>query len=178
VIQTRAIRLRNSARYGFSVVVVAFQGDSGTDTLHQAYAEITNGLLTDTTFTGFDRKLIQGITRGESLHIYGSVALDNETPLLELQFDMTVDLGTADFYPTILDDFKTLHIDARPIQIPIAGGADGMEYANRRDQHHQARTQWQKSKSDQTAKTCRRIRLTASCRQRAACGPPTNTHFG
>jgi hypothetical protein len=77
-------------------------------------------LLCDTTFTGFNHKLLQGITRGERMHVYGSVALDNETPILELQFDMTADLGTAIFKPTITDDFLTLHIDARPIQNPDA----------------------------------------------------------
>ena len=96
------------------------ENEEGEETLDQAFAEITNGLLCDTTLTGFNRKLLQGITRGERMHVYGSVALDNETPILELQFDMTADLGTAIFKPTIIDDFITLHVDARPIQNPDA----------------------------------------------------------
>lgn len=114
------IRLRDSARYGFSVVVVDNEGEEGETTLDQAFAEITTGLLCDTTLTGFNNKLLQGITRGERMHVYGSVALDNETPVLELQFDMTADLGTAIFKPTIVDDFNTFHVDARPIQNPDA----------------------------------------------------------
>jgi hypothetical protein len=114
------IRLRDSARYGFSVIIQDNENEQGEETLDQAFAEITNGLLCDTTLTGFNRKLLQGITRGERMHVYGSVALDNETPILELQFDMTADLGTAIFKPTITDDFLTLHVDARPIQNPDA----------------------------------------------------------
>jgi hypothetical protein len=114
------IRLRDSARYGFSVIVIDNENDSGESTLDQAFAEITNGLLCDTTLTGFNHQLLQGIVRGERMHVYGSVALDNETPILELQFDMTADLGTAIFKPTITDDFNTLHVDARPIQNPDA----------------------------------------------------------
>jgi hypothetical protein len=106
------IRLRDSARYGFSVIVLDNENEGGEETLDQAFAEITNGLLSDTTLTGFNNKLLQGITRGERTHLYGSVALDNETPLLELQFDMTADLGTAIFKANIPDDFNVLHTDA------------------------------------------------------------------
>lgn len=109
------IRLRDSARYGFSVIVVDNENEEGETTLDQAFAEITNGLLCDTTFTGFNNRLLQGITRGERMHVYGSTALDNETPVLELQFDMTADLGTAIFKPTIVDDFNTLHVDSYPL---------------------------------------------------------------
>lgn len=114
------IRLRDTARYGFSVIVIDNENEGGEETLDQAFAEITTGLLTDTTLTGFNNKLLQGITRGERMHIYGSMALDNETPILELQFDMTADLGTAIFKPVITDDFIVLHTDARPIQNPDA----------------------------------------------------------
>jgi hypothetical protein len=114
------IRLRDSARYGFSVIIVDNENEDGEATLDAAFAEITNGLLTDTTLTGFNHKLLQGITRVESMNVYGSVALDNETPVLELQVDITADLGTAIFKPTIVDDFITLHVDARPIQNPDA----------------------------------------------------------
>jgi hypothetical protein len=114
------IRLRDSARFGFSVIIIDNDNEDGEAKLDQAMSEITNGLLTDTTLTGFNHQLMQGITRGERMHVYGSMALDNETPILELQFDMTVDLGTAIFKPTITDDFITLHVDARPIQNPDA----------------------------------------------------------
>jgi hypothetical protein len=114
------IRLRDSARYGFSVMIVDNENEDGEATLDEAFDAITNGLLCDTTLTGFNRKLLQGITRGERMNVYGSVALDNETPVLELQFDMTADLGTAIFKPTIVDDFNVLHVDARPIQNPDA----------------------------------------------------------
>jgi hypothetical protein len=114
------IRLRDSARYGFSVIVIDNENEDGEATLDQAFAEITNGLLCDTTLTGFNHQLLQGIVRGERMHVYGSVALDNETPILELQFDMTADLGTAIFKPTITDDFNVFHVDARPIQNPDA----------------------------------------------------------
>lgn len=114
------IRLRNSGRYGFSVIIIDNDNEDGEAKLDQAMSEITNGLFTDTTLTGFNNKLLQGITRGERMHVYGSMALDNETPILELQFDMTADLGTAIFKPVITDDFITLHVDARPIQNPDA----------------------------------------------------------
>jgi hypothetical protein len=114
------IRLRDSARYGFSVIVVDNENEEGEATLDQAFAEITTGLLCDPTLTGFKRQLLQGITRGERMHVYGSVALDNETPVLELQFDMTADLGTAIFKPRITDDFNVMHVDGRPVQNPDA----------------------------------------------------------
>jgi len=117
---TGEIRLRDSARIGFSVVIQDNESDDGAATLHQAFAEITNGLLTDTTLTGFDNQLLQGISRGEYMHVFGSVALDNETPILELQFDMTADLGTAIFAPTITDMLERVHVTARPMQNPDA----------------------------------------------------------
>ncbi len=117
---TGDIRLSDSARIGFSVVVIDNDAEPGEQTLDQAFAEITNGLLTDTTLTGFNNQLIGGITRGERMHLYGSVALDNETPILELQFDMTVDLGIAIFKPVITDDLDTIHVTAKPLQNPDA----------------------------------------------------------
>lgn len=114
------IRLRDSARIGFSVVVIDNEAEGGEATIDQAFTEITTGLFTDTTLTGFDRGLMQGLTRGERMHVFGAVALDNETPVLELQFDLTVDLGTAIFKPTITDDLERVHVTARPIQNPDA----------------------------------------------------------
>jgi hypothetical protein len=114
------IRFKDSARIGFSVVVLDNDSEDGEATLDQAFAEITNGLLTDTTLTGFNNQILQGVTRGERLHVFGSVALDNETPLLEMQFDMTADLGVAIFKPVITDDLERVHVTARPIQNPDA----------------------------------------------------------
>jgi hypothetical protein len=114
------IRFRDSARIGFSVVVVDNDDEDGEATLDQAFFEITNGLLTDSTLTGFNNQILQGVTRGERLNVYGSVALDNETPVLEMQFDMSADLGTAIFKPVIVDDLERVHVTARPIQNPDA----------------------------------------------------------
>jgi hypothetical protein len=63
---------------------------------------------------------MQGITRVERLPVFGSVALDNETPVLELQIDITVDLGVAIFKPVITDMLERVHVTARPIQNPDA----------------------------------------------------------
>jgi hypothetical protein len=118
------IRFKDSARIGFSVAVIDNDAEDGEATLDQAFKTITDGLLTDTTLTGFDRNIMQGITRGEMLLVYGSVALDNETPLLEMQFDMSVDLGVAIFKPVITDDLARVHVTARPIQNPDAPPVD------------------------------------------------------
>ena len=115
-----AIRLRESARYGFSVVILDNDAEPGEETLDEAYQAITDGLLTDTTFTGFNNSLIGGITRVERMNVYGSVALDNETPILEMQLDVTADLGVAFYYPAIPDDFNTFHVDGHPIGSPDA----------------------------------------------------------
>jgi hypothetical protein len=109
------IRFRDSCRIGFSVVIVDNANEAGEETLDEAYNTICEGLFTDTTFTGFNNKLIQGLTRGERMHVFGSVALDNETPLMELQFDLTVDLGTAIYNPVITDTLDTMHITVRPL---------------------------------------------------------------
>jgi hypothetical protein len=114
------IRFRDSVRVGFSVIILDNDAEDGEATLDQAYFEISNGLLTDTTLTGFNNQIMQGITRVERLPVFGSVALDNETPVLELQVDITVDLGVAIFKPVITDMLERVHVTARPIQNPDA----------------------------------------------------------
>jgi len=111
------IRFRTSVRVGFSVIVQNNYSEAAEKKLDQAMFEIMNGLYTDPTFY---IKKVQAFTRGERTHVYGTVGHDNETPVAELQFDLTCDLGVIDWPPVIKDVLETVHVDARPLLNPNA----------------------------------------------------------
>jgi hypothetical protein len=129
------IRFRTSVRIGFSIIVVNNYADVGEARADQGLYAIESGLFQDPSF--YINK-IQAFTRGERAHVFGSVGHDNETPVVELQFDLTCDLGVVPWPPIIHDVFETLHIDARPmlnehaplveiqwdIPVPTNGGND------------------------------------------------------
>jgi hypothetical protein len=52
--------------------------------------------------------MFEGITRGTRRHVYGN-ARDNETPVAELQYDITV-VYRSSWEPEIFDDLLTVDI--------------------------------------------------------------------
>jgi hypothetical protein len=114
------IRFRTTVRIGISVIVINNYPDVGEARADQALYEIENGLFSDPTFYNNNNYKIESFIRGERTHIFGSVGHDNETPVVELQFDLSCYLGVIPFEPYIPDVFETLHIDARPLLNPHA----------------------------------------------------------
>jgi len=97
------IRFHTSVRIGVSVIVINNYSDIGEAKADQALYEIENGLFSDPTFYNNNVYQIQAFTRGERTHVFGSVGHDNETPVVELQFDLTCDLGVIPFPQYIPD---------------------------------------------------------------------------
>jgi hypothetical protein len=51
----------------------------------------------------------EGVTRGQRFHKFGNAGINNETPVAELQFDMTLRYHEY-FSPWPFDDLKTMHV--------------------------------------------------------------------
>lgn len=109
------VRFRTSVRVGFSIIIQNNNADAAEATLDQALTALLGGLFSDTTLTAFSAEpKIQGFSHGERSHVFGAVGMDNETPVAELQFDLTVDLGVTDYAPYVPDDLETIHVTGRP----------------------------------------------------------------
>lgn len=104
-------RFHMSARYGFSVVVQNNDPEIGEEKLDQAYLAIQSLFNDPTLFDSAANPRIQGLTRGERVHNYGGVGLNNEIPTAELRFQLTCDLGW-DYWPPQVDDWlQAVHLE-------------------------------------------------------------------
>jgi hypothetical protein len=56
-----------------------------------------------------DNVAIESIVHGERNHVFGATSLNNETPIAELQYDVSCFFRTM-WWPTITDDFNTLDV--------------------------------------------------------------------
>jgi hypothetical protein len=117
--QTGEIRFHTSMRIGFSIMVINNYSEVGQKKADQGLWEIQNGLFSDPTFYNNDIYKIQSFTRGERMHVFGTIG-QNETPVVELQWDLSIDLGVIPFEPFIPDVLETVHVDARPLLNPNA----------------------------------------------------------
>ena len=89
--------------------------------LDQAYWAINNTLwrdpyimnMLDTWRPGVggnpDNTRVESIDRGVRRHMFGNAGLDNETPIAELQYELTV-RHRAEFAPVITDDLLKIHL--------------------------------------------------------------------
>lgn len=112
-----------TARMGISVVVQNNDGEAGERKIDEAHETITEGLFTDPTlYTGNHEAFsIQSYNRGFRTHMFGNVGQDNQTPVAELRFELTVDMGTYYYPPVVPDELHTIHVKT---QFP-AGGTVG-----------------------------------------------------
>lgn len=139
------VRFRSTARYGISVIIQNNDAAAAEDKLDEAM-DMIDILFADTTLYNWRAAdglpMIQSYLRGGRSHQFGSIGQDNELPIAELRFDLTCDLGTFMYPPSVTDDFEVLHvktqyplgstqaeIDSR-IQITVEYNIMQMESAN------------------------------------------------
>lgn len=103
-------RFRTLARIGISIIIQNNDATAAEHKLDMALQNVTSGLFSDPTFYNNDRFKIQGFTGGSRMHAFGSIGLDNETPIAELRFELTCDLGVIYYPPIIPDDLETIHV--------------------------------------------------------------------
>lgn len=103
-------RFRTLARIGISIIVQNNDATIAEHKLDMALQHITTGLFSDTTFYNNKKFQIQGFTGGSRMHAFGSVGLENETPIAELRFELTCDLGIIYYPPTVPDDLEVIHV--------------------------------------------------------------------
>jgi hypothetical protein len=112
-------RFRSMAMYGISIIVQNNDAKAAEYTLDQAWHTMSTGLFTDTTLYNWKNVgipgevAIQAFTRGNRSHQFGNAGADNATPIAEMRFTLTCDLGTIDFPPAIEDAFKTMHVETQ-----------------------------------------------------------------
>lgn len=112
----------HTLRIGFSVMVANNDQDVAEAQIDAAFWRIMNVLWTDqyiinvldtynphTGQSNPDNTRIEGVTRGVRRHVFGTPQRDNETPLAELQYDVSVTYRSM-WWPTITDDFNELAI--------------------------------------------------------------------
>ena len=113
-------RFRTLARIGISIIIQNNDATEAEHKLDMALQNITSGLFSDPTFYNNKSFQIQGFTGGSRMHAFGSVGLDNETPIAELRFELTCDLGIIYYPPQLPDILEVIHVETI---FPIGGDA-------------------------------------------------------
>lgn len=116
------IRFSHTLRIGFSVIVANNDQEVAERQINAAWWRIMHRLwpdqyimnLIDTMnpHTGTDNPdntIIEGITRGSVRYVYGSTALNNETPVAEMQYDVSIFFRTT-WPPIITDDLEEIDV--------------------------------------------------------------------
>jgi hypothetical protein len=102
---------------GFSVMVAINDQDAAEKQIDAAFWRINNRLLIDENQNIFnvwfptnpDNTKIESVTRGVRRHVFGASQLNNQTPLAELQYDMSVNYRTM-WDPVITDDLLEIDV--------------------------------------------------------------------
>jgi len=116
------VRFRTSARYGFSIIIQNNDPDQAEYTLDKAFQALS-GLFSDPTLYNNKQFQIQAFSGGLRQHVYGHVGQDNQTPIAELRFELTCDLGVIEYPPFTEDDLEVIHwetafpVDGDPSQV-------------------------------------------------------------
>lgn len=103
-------RFRTLARIGISIIIQNNDATAAEHKLDMALQNITSGLFSDPTFYNNHAFKIQGFTGGSRMHAFGSVGLENETPIAELRFELTCDLGIIYYPPIVPDVLEVIHV--------------------------------------------------------------------
>lgn len=115
------IRFSHALRIGFSVMVLNNDEERAEQTIDGAFWTLMNGLWNDahlnnvfntldpaTQIQNVNNVMFESITRGTRRHVYGN-ARDNETPVAELQYDVTV-FYRSEWEPDITDELLLIDI--------------------------------------------------------------------
>jgi hypothetical protein len=116
------IRFNHTLRIGFSVMVANNDQVIAEQQIDAGYWRIMNRLWPDqyimnlfdtyNPHTGTenpDNTRIEGITRGVRRHVFGAAALNNETPVAEMQYEVSAFFRTT-WPPIITDDLEEIDI--------------------------------------------------------------------
>jgi len=120
-------------RIGFQAVIQNNDPDTAEQKLDSIFWAIMNGLWRNESITNRlnaatwhyqagtpDNTRFESITRGTRRHRFGSTGLNNETPVAELQYDVSC-LYRAGYPPIINDDLLTFHLQTA---FPVGGTSD------------------------------------------------------
>jgi len=110
----------HALRIGFSVIVANNDQNIAESQIDAAFWRIMHVLWEDqyilnvldtyNPHLGFDNPdntRIEGIARGVRRHVFGTSQFNNETPVAEMQYDVTVQYRSM-WWPTITDDFNEM----------------------------------------------------------------------
>jgi hypothetical protein len=112
------IRFSNTVRIGFSVIIANNDQDAAEAQSDKAFLRIQNLLFTDLYVMNVSHKksvpnvenvLIESIVRGTRRHVYGNPNQSNETPFVELQYEVSAFFRT-EWYPDITDTLDEIHV--------------------------------------------------------------------
>jgi hypothetical protein len=117
-----AIRFSHTLRIGFSVMIANNDQEVAEKTIDSAFWRIMHDFWEDpyimnvidtyNPHLGFgnpDNTMIESISRGMRRHVFGAQMVNNETPIAEMQYDLSVFYRT-EWSPGPFDDFKELHL--------------------------------------------------------------------
>lgn len=110
------IRFRTTARYGISVIIQNNDSQAAEIILDAAMNAITQMFKNPKLYNWNgkpDEAKIQAFIRGARSHQFGNIGQNNELPIAELRYDLTVDLGEILYDPPVTDDFITFHVETR-----------------------------------------------------------------
>ncbi|MFH0298358.1 hypothetical protein AAFX91_14165 [Bradyrhizobium sp. 31Argb] len=119
---TGCIRFSHTLRIGFSVMIANNDPVIAEQTIDAAYWRIMNRLWRDQYIMNMldtynphvgamnpDNTRIESITRGTRRHVFGATGFNNETPVAELQYDVSCFYRT-DWSPEITDDLVEIDV--------------------------------------------------------------------
>jgi hypothetical protein len=102
------IRFNHTCRVGFSVILANNDSNALERGLDAAYLQIMGSLWTDIKLMNVlvnnnpEGVGIESITRGSRRHVFGNAGLNNETPIGELQYEVSC-FTRSEWYPDITD---------------------------------------------------------------------------
>ncbi|QIG93812.1 MULTISPECIES: hypothetical protein [Bradyrhizobium] len=109
------IRFSHTLRIGFSVVVANNDQVAAEAQIDAAWWRIMNRLWPDQKLMNVvlsslpDNTMIESLPRGVRRHVFGAAGLNNETPVAELQYDVSIFFRSG-WPPIITDDLNTIDV--------------------------------------------------------------------
>jgi hypothetical protein len=109
------IRFNHTLRVGFSVMIANNDQVVAELQIDAAWWRIMHRLWPDQHIMNLlvssnpDNTIVESITRGTRKHVFGTSGLNNETPLAELQYDVSIFFRTG-WPPIITDDLEEIDI--------------------------------------------------------------------
>jgi hypothetical protein len=132
------IRFCHTTRIGFSVIDANNDPDVAEKQVDAAYQRLMVLLWTDLKLMNVlqtlnpEGVLIESITRGTRRHVFGNTGLNNETPFVELQYEVSAFYRT-EWWPDITDDLQ---------EIDVTTGIKIGETQDERDQRQQVNVKY------------------------------------